>query len=277
MDKATTLNLIKRQQRDWSVSRGIDVAPDGRVKILERNFFACLHSQTEQEITLGDGGELGRPEKPGKMYSLWSSSALACNVFDYWRERPMAPLLNALDVMQDSRYKPPQFEQKFPTGVRNARANLDVLFCAADSSVLPIAIESKFSEPYQSGEKKPLSDSYFAKPQTWEGLSCCCKTAENLAARKFGCLDAGQLLKHILGLTLRFGKRQFLLLYLWYEVKGSEASDRHSAEVAEFSGLIADEVLFRAETYQNLFWKLSPAVAGTPYEEYLRSRYLAVS
>jgi hypothetical protein len=45
--------------------------------------------------------------------------------------------------------------------------------------------------------------------------------AESLTvSKRFECLDAGQLLKHILGLTRTFGQRRFILLYLWYEVEG---------------------------------------------------------
>ena len=142
---------------------------------------------------------------------------------------------------------------------------------------MPIAVESKFTEPYQSTEKECLRASYFLKPQIWEGLRSCRSTAEGLTARKFECLDAGQLLKHMLGLTRAFGRGRFTLLYLWYEVEGSEVSDRHRDEVTKFSQLIADEVQFRAETYQGFFLRLAPHVMGTPYEGYLRSRYFAPS
>jgi hypothetical protein len=273
MDKAETLELIKERQRYWAQSRGIGVAPNGRVRNLDDNFFAPLHPESRKEIGDGDGGELGTTENVGKLYSLWSSSALPCNVFDYWRERALAPLLCALSV-HDSAYERPGFEQKFRTGVRNARANLDVVFRASGSACLPIAVESKFTEPYQSGEKECLRPSYFQEPQTWDTLPACRTTAEGLTiSKRFECLDAGQLLKHILGLTRTFGQGRFILLYLWYEVEGSEASDRHRAEVIEFSRLISTEVQFRSETYQRFFSRLAPNVVGTPYESYLRSRY----
>jgi len=136
MNKAATLELIKEQQWRWAFSHGIGVAPNGRVKNLDENV--------------------------GKLYSLWSSSALLCNVFDYWRERTLAPLLTALSV-QNSSYEQPGFEQTFRTGVRSARANVDVIFRACGSACLPVAIESKFTEPYQPGEKERLRPSYFQK------------------------------------------------------------------------------------------------------------------
>lgn len=276
MDKATTLELIKERQRCWAASRGICVAPNGRVKNLNDNFFAPLHPESRIEILEGDGNELGTSEEAGKLYSLWSSTALVCSVFDYWRERTLSPLLKALSV-EVSGYERPGFERKFPTGVRSARANLDIVFHASDSSGLPIAVESKFTEPYQSGDKECLRPSYFVKAQTWEALPSCRTAAESLtAAKRFKCLDAGQLLKHILGLTRTFGQGRFLLLYLWYEVEGSDASEQHRSEVGEFSRLISAEVQFRCETYQRFFSRLAPNVVGTPYESYLRSRYFKV-
>ena len=77
----------------------------------------------------------------------------------------------------------------------------------------------------------------------------------------------------MLELTRTFGQGRFVLLYLWYEVEGSEASDKHRDEVVEFSRLISTEVQFRSETYQRFFDKLTPSVVGTSYKSYLRSRY----
>jgi hypothetical protein len=135
--------------------------PDSfRIRLDRRSTFN--YSRDILEIREGDGGELGTPENVGKLYSLWSSSALLCNVFDYWRERTLAPLLTALSV-QNSSYEQPGFEQTFRTGVRSARANVDVIFRACGSACLPVAIESKFTEPYQPGEKERLRPSYFQK------------------------------------------------------------------------------------------------------------------
>jgi hypothetical protein len=275
MDKGTTFEFLAASQQRWAASRDIAVDPKGRVTNLDDNLFAPLHPQTEAEIAQGDGGEFGTPENVGKMFSIWSSSALACNVFDYWRERPLDPLLAALDIV--GQRDTLRFEQKFPTGVGARPANLDVFIGNVGADLVPILIESKFSEPYQSGKKKRLSSSYFRNHMIWDHLAACRTVAENSEANKFAYLDAAQLLKHIVALTRRFGVRRFMLVNLWYEVEGSEAARRHRNELVEFGRLLADEVLFRAETYQNLFRRLSHHVAGTAYEEYLRSRYFATA
>ncbi|MGA8407549.1 MAG: hypothetical protein WB680_10265, partial [Candidatus Acidiferrales bacterium] len=81
--------------------------------------------------------------------------------------------------------------------------------------------------------------------------------------------------KHTLALTRSYGKKRFVLFYLWYDVDGSEAARQHRAEVQDFGNLLGDELLFRSDTYQNVFSRLSPSTSGTAYEAYLRSRYFA--
>ena len=78
-----------------------------------------------------------------------------------------------------------------------------------------------------------------------------CRLAESLRAKERFSFKAGQLLKHTLGLTSAFGKKRFVLLYLWYDVKGSDAARQHRVEVQEFGNLLGNEVLFRTDTYQN--------------------------
>jgi hypothetical protein len=273
--KPTTFEFIAASQRRWAAARDIAVIPNGRVQNLDDNLFAALHQQTKAEISEGDGDEFGTPESVGKMFSLWSSSALACNIFDYWRERPLGPLLAALGIVGQANTI--RFEQKFPTGVGARPANLDVFIGDVESGAVPVLVESKFTEPYQSRNKKSLSSSYFRNHTTWDHLTACRTVAEDLENSKFAYLDAGQLLKHIVSLTRRFGGRGFVLVNLWYEVEGSEAAKQHRNELVEFGRLVANEVLFLAETYQSLFRRLSPHIAGTAYEEYLRSRYFGSS
>jgi hypothetical protein len=75
---------ILHQQRKWAAARGIK--PIGNhTQTLEENLFQPLNAETKAEYKAGSGNELGSVDKPGDMYSLRSSSALVCNVFDYWR------------------------------------------------------------------------------------------------------------------------------------------------------------------------------------------------
>src|SRR5262245_24926477 len=66
-------NEVERGERVWTFS-------------LTDNLFEQLTDEAKQEFEEGDGGELlrGRPFD-GNMFALHSSSALACNLFHYWR------------------------------------------------------------------------------------------------------------------------------------------------------------------------------------------------
>ena len=274
MNKSATLEFIVERQRRWAEARHLAVNSNGRASRLEDNLFAALHVQTRAEFEAGDGDEFGTPDAVGKMYSIHSSSALVCNVFDYWRKRPMHPLLRAcgFDISSGDL----RFEQKFPTGVGSKSANLDVVLKDSGREPLPVAVESKFTEPFQTGERDYLRQAYFLNSEIWDELPSCRGLAESLTAKeRFKCLKAGQLLKHALALTRAFSKNKFVLLYLWYDVTGSDAAMQHREEVQEFSDLIGDEVLFRSDTYQNVFGRLSTLTSDTAYEAYLRARYFA--
>jgi hypothetical protein len=88
-------------------------------------------------------------------------------------------------------------------------------------------------------------------------------------------VDAPQLLKHILGLTVTQGSGGFRLLYLWYEAPGGEAQ-RHRAEIEEFTALAqADGVDFRSLTYQEAIARLAAARdEHRQYVDYVAERYL---
>lgn len=255
MNKGATLQFIVKGQQRWVESRHLTVHSNGRVSRLEDNLFAPLHAETRAEFEAGDGDEFGTAEKAGKMYSLYSSSALVCNVFDHWRKRPMLPLLRAC-------------------GVGSRPANLDVLIADSGGNSFPVAIKSKFTEPFQSGERDCLKPSYLRKPGVWDELPNCRGLAESLTTKeRFKCLKSAQLLKHTLALTRQFGKKRFVLFYLWYDVPGSEAAKQHRDEVKDFEVTVSGDILFRSDSYQSVFERLSRLATDTPYEEYLRSRY----
>ncbi|MGA2075375.1 MAG: hypothetical protein ABSH52_17940 [Terriglobia bacterium] len=271
MDKAQTLEHILKAQRAWADSRAIQYnRANGRALNLSDNLFSPVNSETEFEFRAADGDELGRRGDPGKMFSLHSSSALVCNVFDYWRRRPLAALVQACGI-KGSR-NDLRFEQKFPTGLEGTSPNLDLLL-SCNGGRPATAIESKFTEPYYPARRKGFSASYFESEGLWTGLAACLSVAKAVGQANYRHVDVPQLLKHILGLRRRFTAEGFELLYLWYDVPGSAAADEHRAEVQRFSEAVSAEVRFRSITYQALFESLLPSVHDTDYAAYLRSRY----
>jgi hypothetical protein len=279
--KMNDCDIIKSHQRAWAAQRGLSFDADGYCACVDDNIFQGLSAGARSDFGSGDGAELGQNGGRGKIQALHSSSALACNWFDYWRGRDLQPLSRAFVV-------PVQFsklglEHKFPTGLGRFSPNLDVLLTCSDGSLF--AIESKFMEPYlKSKEKTYLKPEYFPKVRSlWTdaGLPGCQAIAEALRRGQqddfHNVLDVAQLLKHMLALAL--SGHSWSLCCLWFEVPG-QLADQHRKELTIFTTKMgADAVHFSALTYQELFAGLVPFVGqdNSEYIKYLRERYMSDS
>ena len=269
--------LVRIQQRAWAIKRGIAIDSDGYVVDLADNLFLQLSPQALAEFGGGDGGELGRPGKRGKMRALHSSSALAYNLFEYWRRRDASLLATSLHL--PTPIVGVEFERKYPTGLPGKAPNLDIVLTLQSGSVT--AIESKFLEPYGGRRSKSGFKAKYLESESgmWRDAGCpnCQKLAERLysKASSFRLLNAEQLLKHILGLAA--SAKKWELLYLWHEVPGP-ATDEHTAEAEEFARIVvSDGIGFRALSYQSVFAEMK-AGAGVSHQEYiayLGNRYFA--
>jgi Restriction Endonuclease associating with ARP len=277
MTSTTPLDIIKARQRAWAQRSGRVLDEDGYCASADDNLFQRLSDTARDDFDRGGGGELGRTGERGKIQATHSSAALACNWFDYWRERDLGVLSSALSVPNP--FVTLRLEAHVPTGMRGADANLDVLLTTADGSLF--GIESKYAEPYTpTAAKSVLKSQYFAQGRSrWTdvGLPGCQVVAERLrtAQHNFTVLDVAQLLKHMLALA-RTGNR-WTLCCLWYEVPGSLA-DGHRADLRTFTAQIgSDAEHFMALTYQELFAGLETVVGAghVDYMDYLRDRYLS--
>ena len=190
------------------------------------------------------------------MRALVSSSALAVNFFDAWRDVSKLALARALGFNSDIAEL--SFESKtadYPVKPRSP--NLDLMLCLAGGT--RIAIESKFSEPYRSGEGfGALSARYFpAREQLW--TQALLPAAQRVADRlrpEWGHFDAPQVLKHLLGLASD-PRKPSRLAYLWFDT-GEPGAVAHREEIERFKVLIAgDPLTFVPATYQQVFGALS--------------------
>lgn len=267
-DASSPLSTLAEQQLLWATRRDINVDRRLHASSVEANLFAPLHPETERDFAAGQGDELSTPGQPGKLASLISSAALAVNVFDPWRGSLAEPLCRALGI--DTRYRVNQFEAIHPTGLRGTPPHLDVELKAQDLPAL--AIESKFTEPYRAVSNR-FRPSYFSSETMWRSLPSSLRVARSLAEdeSEFGSLHVAQLIKHALGLTKSYGSDGFVLMYLWYRVRGLHG-DRHQLEVERFSELIGDDFVFRSMTYQELLGSIEDGPED--WLEYVRSRYL---
>ena len=165
-----------------------------------------------------------------------------------------------------------------------------------------IAIESKFTEPYIDGSNKnsEMQDSYIKKESLWKEIPHIEKLANAIHAqnyqienceikesidnlRKTKRLDVAQLIKHILGLRTDNEKiskdKKITLLYLWYDVPGTEEAKEHQEEIEAFASIAkADGINFRHITYQKVIENLDKEEYKNiekfeEYINYLKNRY----
>ena len=246
--------LICNQQQAWARQRGIKFDKDGYTFSLNDNLFLPLLPEAKKEFQSGKGDELGSDGKRGKMQARHSSSALVVNVFQYWVNQDVNDIASACGAPQGMAEM--HFEQTRPTPLGGIPPHLDVEF--SRNKLKPLAIESKFTEPYHRHTKRTIKDKYLNVPGLWTRLPRCEKRVKHIreeeqARTSFTYLDVPQLLKHILGLAYTFGPTGFELLYLWYEVPSEEANN-HRNELEEFKLCVGDdEVTFLDMTYQELF------------------------
>ncbi len=222
------------------------------------------------EFASGQGQEL-----KSHMRSLRSSSALLVNVFDYWRGRGMAPLLEALGMETPAAGGASlSFEMKCRI-MPNSNPHLDVMIRPKGGRAL--AIEGKFTE----ASIETLAESYLKAENVsiWAGLDALHGLARGLAGGvgKPRRLNSTQLVRHVLGLMQAFGgrKEDFELLYLWYDL-GCPEDDELRGEIEGFGRIcLADGVRFRSLTYQELFagLRVRCGAEDREYIAYLADRY----
>lgn len=280
----SAFDIVMKSQLNWAKHRSLNVDANGYLQSVPDNLFSGLSDATLREFEGGAGNELiDRPGKPAKMRALHSSSALVCNVFDYWRNKDRNTVARAFLLQNE--LEDLQFEAQLPTGLPGTPPTLDLLLVA--SKTLAWGVESKFTEPFQEPSKEPFkskpsrvpfADSYFDnKKSLWLklGLPKCQTLAEQLYNRdvEYKYLDAAQLLKHVLGLRRKHLEGKLLLL--WFNVDDSEARG-FEEEIREFQNSIDETLAFRDITYQQVFEHLSSeAAAESAYMDYNRSRYFS--
>ena len=268
-------NRIRSAQLEWAKASQVALDKDGYCLELNANLFQPLSACSRRDFEAGDGAELGKIGARGKLQAVHSSSALACNAFDFWRGRDLELVGAALDLPE--RPCSMRLEAQFKTPLRGTPPNLDVAFEGVAGTTS--AIECKFTEPYaKSKSKNLLKDKYFPSGDgLWaqHGLRAAQGIADALRAGSmhFTFLDGAQLLKHCLGLAYSTGK--WTLTYLWYDVGGDEG-DGHRLEAARFiEALKADKAGVTALSYQEFFSRLIPTLPASAagYRQYLEGRY----
>jgi hypothetical protein len=264
---------VRDRQVAWAGRRGVRIDRQCRVATPDLNLYAPLRPETRAALEAGDGSEL-----KNKFLKLYSSSALAVNVFAYWHDKH--DLLEACFGLSGPFHL--RFESKHPIfdDPKAKPPNIDVELNGSNGNLI---LECKFTEPFVRYPKKyPLFSSTYFKPENasiWQGMESTRSFAEhiNYGEHKFTRLDAEQLIKTALGCRRTFDSR-WRFLYIWHAPAGQEVAKECQVlrdELARFCEETRGEIPFEAMTWAQLLagFEVRAQPEDAPYLEWLRERY----
>lgn len=239
----------------------------------------------ESDLDRGAGSETrDRQHKsgavsPAKFCAPYSSSAIAVNTFGPFRHAPESLRLDGRLGFTNV-----EFEYPCDNGLRTQHRPHFDLFVESPAGV--IAVESKFLEPLGKHDVdfKPQYDRPFrgaddhaiVAEDPWRLVYEDLKSG----ALIYHHLDAAQLVKHYLGLKVKFHDRPRTLLYLFWEPENRDQPEEfisHRKEVREFADLVNRcDTRFVFLSYAELWrdWEKHSTWFGMPaHLERLRQRY----
>ena len=208
---------------------GVELDEHGYVVELEDNLLPGItRAEIEEAFGAGAGQEL-----EGKMRAPWSSSALAVNSFAPWARGPGPLQLAGLTGFGERLV----FEAQCPNGVSRIPPHLDVLF-EHDGGF--VGVESKCTE-HLSERTAKVAEAYLRLAEAGDARATSHWFDALEQVPQFRLLDAYQLVKHFLGLSLTYPERPLTLVYLYWEPANAseiELLARHRAEVNRFASLV---------------------------------------
>ena len=238
----------------------------------EQNLFRPLSAATRCELEVAPGRPLGEPGKPGELHDLTSRLALACNVFDYWREDELAPVAQALAA--DARSSTLAFRKVL--AIPGSLGNVDLDLLLAGEAARPTSVFTSYAELYER-PAHDLAAALVESSEAWSSLSGCRDLARDLRANptRFEHLPVARLLEWVVALTHRFDPRGFRLVVLWYDL-GDERARRIRGELDRLRMRIGGEVDLKVLSWQRLCERLAynGALRGA-HALYIGDRYLA--
>jgi len=284
-------DYLQNKFQAWAQRRGIQLqgseAARGKPNYtlaLRENLYEELTKEACEEYGGAAGGEL-TPNAYGicSMQALHSSSAMAVNLFHYWkRQRLFMEVAQSLDV-PSAGITSLTFERKYPVianhesyGFREP-PHLD-LGIDYKNDQFRIGVECKLFEPYRNNKHEKLKKPYLELQSAWNDIPQCRELAAQLARGDaiFHRLGPAQLLRHILGLKYGIRKDQFRLIYLYLDAPGDEASE-HRAEIKKFQDMTdADGICFAPITVREFILRMNTLHSSkhSRYIDYLTERYV---
>lgn len=275
---------LEKRQLEWAQARGIETRIDEQSGVsllqvvnLDDNFRVPLPDDARTQLMRGSGGELNPPDcATGHVYSLASSMALCLNFMEAWHGWGVEKLAQALGFDEERRLRT-WYDVRVPlTAKRMEAPSMDAMLVSEKGDGFMFAIEAKFCEAYDGKLRPGLTRAYADRKDLMEGWPRMLRLARTLDGRNEEApryIHAAQLVRQLMVLKKNFGRSNFALIHLWYDVDDRDAR-AYQAELDDVAlRARQDGIAFLARSWQQVF-KLSAALE-TPegWREYMDSRY----
>jgi len=250
------------------------------VAAFEDNLVSTLETwqirELRRQLQAGDGKEL-EPRADGgppDAHAAHSSAALAFNAFGGWLGAE--DRLTVAGVRGFSRRL--EVEKKLPIQRGGRAPNLDVLLTGND---VVAGVESKLTEWLTPHRPREWPASY-SRPENLALLDGGWRSTLDAAiAGRYDPLrlEAGQLLRHALGIARQHADRECHLVYVWWEPLDAQElpeAIEHRAEIADLQARVGDaSPRLRALTYRELLdeWERGDDGGAGEHIRALRARY----
>lgn len=124
---------IRQRQAEWAAKSGLTLRdPKYLYCACPEQNMPWLTASIRSDLIEGDGNEFRERNGRAKICALYSSSALAVNMFGYCVRQPSVGLSHAVGDTTPAREI--RFERKFSTGVGSRSPNVDVEVTCEDRS-----------------------------------------------------------------------------------------------------------------------------------------------
>jgi len=275
---------LEKRQLEWAQARGIETRRDEKtgepllqVVNLDDNFRVPLPEEARTQLMRGSGGELNPPDcATGHVYSLASSMALCLNFMEAWRGGGIEAFAQALGFDEDRPLRA-WYDVRVPLSVKRTEApSLDTMLVSVKGDGFMYGIEAKFCEAYDGKPRPPLTRAYAERKDLLDGWPRIQRVARSLdghseSAPRF--IHASQLIRQLMVMRKNFGRANFALIHLWYDVNDRDAR-AYQAEIDDFAlKARQDGIAFLSKSWQQAFKLTAGLQTPDGWRDYMDSRY----
>jgi hypothetical protein len=275
---------LEQRQLEWAQARNIETRRDEKtgeallqVVNLDDNFRVPLPDEARTQLMRGSGGELNPPDcATGHVYSLASSMALCLNFMEAWRGCGVEALAQALGFDEERRLRA-WYDVRVPLSPKRTEApSMDTMLVDDKGEGFMYGIEAKFCEPYDLKPRPPLTRAYADRKDLLDGWPRLMRIARSLDGHNESAprrIHAAQMIRQLMVMRKNFGRSNFALVHLWYDVEDRDAR-AYQAELEDFAlKARQDGAAFLAMSWQQAFKITAGLAVPEGWREYMESRY----